>query len=121
MKFVLVTKDKEVAAAAATAYGSHYGLAVYEEWKDALNACEGADLLFVDLIATLKESGKVEGYEEFAFAKMAHEVAKTTPLVVIAPPPEYELDAMVGWPNFLFAMVRRPVTERLFRQASGWV
>lgn len=121
MKFLLVTKDKDVAAAAATAYGTHYGLLVYEEWSEALNHCEGVDMIFVDLVATLKEPGKIEGYEQFAFAKMAHDVAAPIPLVVIAPPSDYELDAMVGWPNFLFAMVRRPVTERLFRQASGWV
>ena len=121
MKFVLVTRDKDIAAAAATAYGSHYTLSVFEDWSEALNHTAGVDMIFVDLIATLKEPGKIEGYEQFAFAKMAHEEASPIPLVVIAPPSDYELDAMVGWPNFLFAMVRRPVTERLFRQASGWV
>ncbi len=121
MKFVLVTEDDAITSAAKKAYGDHYGLKVFSHWKDGLEACDGADLLFVDLVSTLKEPGKIEGYEEFAQQKMSHPVANTVPLVVIAPPMDYELDAMVGWPNFLFAMVRRPVDERLFRQASGWV
>ena len=121
MNFVLVTRDAEIAQAAANAYGTHYGLKVFETWNPALSQLEGVDLMFVDLVATLDEPGKIEGYERFAAAKMAHETGAKVPLVVIAPPTDSEVDAMVGWPNFVFAMVRRPVTEKLFRQASGWV
>lgn len=121
MNFVLVTKDAAIAEAAAKAYGTHYGLKVYEDWREALENLEGVDLMFMDLIAALEEPGKVEGYEQFASAKMAHPVGADIPLVVFQPPADYEIDAMVGWPDFVFAMVRRPVTERLFRQASGWV
>lgn len=80
-----------------------------------------ADLMFVDLLATLREPHKIEGYEEFAMGKMAHETARDVPLVLISPPDDYELDFMAGWPNFVFAHVRRPVTYKIFRRASTWV
>lgn len=121
MKFVLVTKEKDIVSAAEKAYGTHYQLDVFEDWNLALEACAEADALVVDLLATLEKPNKIDGYEKFALAKMAHETAKTVPLIVISQPLDYELDSMVGWPNFLFAMVRRPVGERTFRQISGWV
>ncbi|MBN8690713.1 MAG: hypothetical protein J0L72_07970 [Armatimonadetes bacterium] len=121
MKFVLVTKEKEIILAAEKAYGTHYQLKVHDHWGPALEDASDADLMFVDLIATLTEPGKIKGYEDFAEAKMSHEKSCGTPLVVFAPPADYELDSMVGYPNFLFAMVRRPITDRFFRQASGWV
>lgn len=121
MKFVLVTHDEEIIAAAQKAYGTHYELKVCSDWNVAMSDLDGVDLMFVDLLATLKEPGRIQGYEEFAMAKMTDEKASRIPLVVFAPPSDYELDAMVGWPNFVFAMVRRPITDRLFRQASGWV
>lgn len=121
MKFVLVCTDQEIIKAAKKAYGTHYELVVHSRWPAALESCKGADLMFVDLVATLEEEGKIQGYEDFAVAKMSHEIASGVPLVVFAPPDGYPLDAMVGWPNFVFAMLRRPITDRLFRQASGWV
>ena len=121
MNFVLVTKDQAIVEAAKNAYGTHYGLKVFETWAPALENLQGVDLMFVDILATLTEAGRIEGYEAFAAAKMAHETAGPVPLVVIAAPSDYEMDAMVGWPGFIFAMVRRPITEKLFRQASGWV
>jgi ureidoglycolate hydrolase len=50
-------------------------------------------------------------------------------VLVVAPPPHnreagpegYELDFMVGWPNFVFANVRKPVTYKIFRRASTWI
>ncbi len=96
-------------------------LACFSSWMDGLNACENADLVFVDMIATLRESNKIAGYEEFAVAKMKHPVAQATPLVLIAPEPSYELDFMAGWPNFVFGHVQRPVTFKIFRRASTWV
>lgn len=121
MKFLLVTKDEAIVSAAKAAYGTHYELRVHEDWETALEQCAGIDLMFVDLVATLREEGRIQGYEDFAHAKMAHERAAVIPLVVIAPPPDYDLDAMVGWPNFVMAMVKRPITDRFFRMASGWV
>jgi hypothetical protein len=93
----------------------------FSEWASALDVGEGVDLLFVDMIATLHEPGKIAGYEQFALAKMNHAVAAETPLVLIAPEPEYELDFMSGWPNFVFGHIRRPVNMKIFRRASTWV
>jgi hypothetical protein len=123
MKFVLLTKDAEVAAAAQSpsAFPPSDTLAVHKTVDEALDACEGADLLFVDLLATLHEPHKIAGYEEFAGKKMNHPKAKDTPLVLISAPDDYELDFMTGWPDFVFAHVRRPVTEKIFRRASTWV
>jgi len=121
MKFLLITKDAEIAAAAREGFHPSDETIVFEEWEPALNACEGADMLFVDLLATLVEPHKIGGYEQFAYAKMAHPLAKAVPLVVISPPDDYELDFMAGWPDFVFGHVRRPVDYRIFRRASTWI
>lgn len=52
---------------------------------------------------------------------MSHPVAAGIPLVLVAPPDGYELDFMAGWPDFVFAHIRRPVTAKIFRRASTWV
>lgn len=121
MKFVLITKDEEVVAAARGAFPPSDELLIFDEWIKALDAAAGADLLFVDLLATLDEPNKIGGYERFANAKMLHEVAQSVPLVLIAAPDDYELDFMAGWPDFVFAHVRRPVSDKIFRRASTWV
>ncbi len=121
MKFVVITKDSELEAAAREGFHPSDECVVFSDWADALNACTEADLLFVDLIATLVEPHKIAGYERFAMAKMGHEVAASIPLVLIAPPAEYELDFMAGWPDFVFGHVRRPVNYKVFRRASTWV
>lgn len=121
MKFVLITKDQEVKDATNGAFQPDDELLVFEDWESALEACEEADLLFVDLIATLKVPHKIKGYENFACAKMDHPIASVTPLVLIAPPEDYELDFMAGFPNFVFAHLRRPLTFKIFRRASTWV
>lgn len=121
MKFVVITKDPEIEAAAREGFHPSDDCHAFSDWSRALDACDGADLLFVDLLATLTEPNKIAGYENFATAKMAHPVAAGTPLVLIAPPEEYELDFMAGWPNFVFGHVRRPVTYKIFRRASTWV
>ena len=120
MRFVLITKDAGMAAEARKGF-EPYACDVFEEWPPALDAAEGADLLFVDLLATLAEPHKIAGYERFANAKMTHPAASPVPLVLIAPPEEYELDFMAGWPDFVFGHVRRPVDHRVFRRASTWV
>ena len=96
-------------------------MADFVEWEAALDACEGADLLFVDLLATLEKPHKIAGYEKFGEAKQNHKEASQVPLVLISPEEGYELDFMVGWPNFVFANVRRPVNFKIFRRASTWV
>lgn len=121
MKFVLITKDPEVVQAARDGFHPNDTFQVFEDWLDALEASAGADMMFVDLLATLTEPGKISGYERFAMAKMTHEAAHAIPLVLIAPPEDYELDFMAGWPDFVFAHVRRPVDYRIFRRASTWV
>lgn len=120
MKFVLITKDPELEREARTGFDP-YECACYGDWAEALDHAEGADLLFVDLIATLTEPHKIQGYERFAAAKMGHEKASGIPLVLIAPPEDYELDFMAGWPDFVFGHIRRPVTHKVFRRASTWV
>lgn len=121
MKFILITKDQEMKSEAREGFHPSDEFLAFDEWEAALEACEGADLIFVDLLATLKEEGKIAGYEEFAHAKMSHSVAKDTPLVLISPPDDYELDFMAGWPDFVFANVRRPINYKIFRRASTWV
>lgn len=94
---------------------------VLQDWELALDACEGADLLFVDQIATLEKPHKVAGYEKFGEARMAHKIASRTPLVLISPEEGYEMDFVVGWPDFVYANIRRPVSYKIFRRASTWV
>ncbi len=121
MKFVLVTKDKAVVEATKGAFQPEDELVVQQDWRQALDECQGADLLFLDILATLELPHKVAGYERFAEAKMGHEKAAAVPLVLIAQPDDYELDFMVGWPGFVFAHLRRPLTYKLFRRATTWV
>ena len=116
----MITKDPELEAEARKGF-EPYDCEAFAEWPAALDACAGADLLFVDLLATLVEPHKIAGYEAFAQGKMAHPEASPVPLVLIAPPEEYELDFMAGWPDFVFGHVRRPVDFKVFRRASTWV
>ncbi len=121
MKFLVITKDPEVEEAARKGFHPSDEMVSFAEWTDALEQSEGVDMMFVDLLSTLKEPHKIAGYEEFATAKMGHPVAKDVPLVLVAAPDDYELDFMTGWPNFVFGHVRRPVTEKIFRRASTWI
>jgi hypothetical protein len=121
MKFLLITRDPEVIEAAEQGFHPSDETLVFDKWTDALEHCEGVDMLMVDLLATLTEPHKIAGYEAFAYAKMDHPVAKDIPLVLISPPEDYELDFMAGWPNFVFGHVRRPVDYRIFRRASTWI
>jgi len=121
MKFVVITQDPDVADAAREGFHPADDCKVFDRWQDALDATKDADLLFVDLIATLREPNKIAGYEDFAVAKMGHPIAQKVPLVLISPPEDYELDFMAGWPDFVFGHVRRPITYKIFRRASTWV
>ena len=121
MRFVLITNDTDIAEAAQSAFPATDTLIVTDRWSDGLDSCDGADLIFVDLIAVLETPHKIAGYEKFAHAKMAHAKANHTPLVLISPAADYELDFMTGWPNFVFAHVRRPISDKIFRRAATWV
>ncbi|MCE9560140.1 MAG: hypothetical protein K8R88_14475, partial [Armatimonadetes bacterium] len=96
-------------------------LKVFARWQEALNAMQSVDLMFVDLVATLEEPHKIAGYEKFANAKMIHDVAKYVKLVLIAAPQGYDLDFMVGYPDFLFAQLPRPVTHKMLLRMSTYV
>jgi hypothetical protein len=121
MKFVVITKDSEVELAAREGFHPSDECRIFSDWSEALPACEGADLLFVDLLATLTEPGKIAGYERFAEAKMSDPTASPVPLVLISPPQDYDLDFMAGWPNFVFGHVQRPINYKIFRRASTWI
>lgn len=119
MKYVLVTKDAAIREAALGAFSALDELVTHACWDEALGACDGADLIFVDLIATLDEPHKIAGYERFAEAKMVHPIAANTPLVLFSPPEDYALDYITGFPDFVALNLRRPITTKSFRLASG--
>lgn len=121
MRFVLITRDDEMRALAREGIHPSDDLQCFDNWQAALEVLAGADMLFVDLLATLDEPGKIAGYENFAMAKMGHPEASGVPLVLISPPADYELDFMAGWPDFVLGHIQRPVTAKLFRRASTWV
>ena len=121
MRLLLITKDPELVDEAKAGFHPADETLIFGDWKEALEKCEGVELMFVDLIATIEEPGKIVGYEAFAQAKMAHAVASRIPLVLISPEPDYELDFMAGWPNFVLGNIQRPVSAKLFRRASTWV
>lgn len=120
MKFVLITKDQGMEDAARKGFSRSDEILVFPDWEPALNACDGADLLFVDLIATLTTPHKIAGYEAFGTAKMEHPIAATTPLVLLSPEVDYDLDFIVGWEGFVLANVQRPVNQAKFRRAATW-
>lgn len=121
LRIVLLTKDSTVAEATKGAFQPDDELSIHSGWEEALEDCEGAEIFFVDILATLETPHRIDGYERFAQAKMSHPVAKDIPLVLIGPGQDYELDAMVGWPGFVFAHLSRPVTYKLFRRATTWI
>ncbi|MBI1756075.1 MAG: hypothetical protein HY248_02465 [Fimbriimonas ginsengisoli] len=121
MRFILITIDPEVEAAAREGFHPSDRCDVYSSWAKALDAAAGADLMFVDQLATLKEAHKIAGYERFAEAKMSHRTAAEVPLVLISPPVGYDLDFVVGWPDFAIGNIQHPVSAKIFRRASTWV
>lgn len=123
MKYILITTNPEIEAAflSPEAFFPTDEKQVFAAWKEALEACDNTEILFVELVGTLSTPHEIAGYEEFALAKMDHPVAGPIPLVLLAPPPDYDLDFMVGWPDFVFAQIPHPVTPKLFRRASTWI
>ena len=121
MRFLLVSKDQEVVDVAREGFHPSDDFLHYAHWTQALEHCDGVDLMFVDLVATLIVPHKIQGYADFAQAKMNHPIASRIPLVVISPEATYDLDYFIGWPNFVFANLQRPVTYKHLRRASTWV
>ncbi|MHB8637894.1 MAG: hypothetical protein ACYC96_15635 [Fimbriimonadaceae bacterium] len=121
MRYLLITKNAEMQVVAREGLHPSDELVTFDAWPDALEASKNADMMFVDLIATLDEPNQIAGYERFAHAKMAHPTAAAVPLVLIGAPPDYELDFMAGWPNFVLGHLQQPISVKLFRRASTWV
>ncbi|MEA2554511.1 MAG: hypothetical protein QOJ65_2687 [Fimbriimonadaceae bacterium] len=121
MRFVVVSSDPEIVAAAKEGFHPNDEALFFQNWREALEKAAGADLMFIDLLSTLTEAHKIQGYEDFAQAKMSHPTAAAVPLVLINAPDEYDLDSMVGWPDFLFGNLRRPVTSKVIRRMTTYV
>ncbi len=123
MRYVLLSHDQEIIDAfnAPDAFLPSDELLVVDSKESLIEACEGADLIFVDLVASLDEPHKIAGYERLHDMKMANPKTAGVPLVLIAIPASYELDFMVGWEDFVFAQMPRPITSKLFRRASTWI
>jgi hypothetical protein len=121
MKYVFLSNDPEVLEARERAFFPDDEVVLAQNWQQALESSEGADMMFVDLIATLAEPHKIAGYEAFAEAKMSHPTASAIPLVLIWPPEDYALDFMTGFPNFVFQSIQRPVTFQKLRRATTYV
>lgn len=121
MRFVVLSSDPEVVSSAKEGFHPSDEAVYVEDWREALDRSEGADLMFVDLLSTLSEPHKIQGYEDFAMAKMAHPIARDVPTVLINAPDDYDLDTMVGWPDFLFGSLRRPVNAKVIRRMTTYV
>ena len=85
-------------------------LSIEPEWRRALDRSRTANLMIVDLLATLSPPHRISGYVRFAESKM-ESAAAATPIALIGAPDSYRLDGMVGWPGFLAAFVPRPVDD----------
>lgn len=109
------------AARSPSAFPPDDEVLVFDDWKAALDTPNGADMMILDLIAALDEPHKIAGYERFAEAKMTHATAASIPLVLVAAPDDYEMDFMAGWPDFVFAHLKPPVTEKVLRRVSTWL
>jgi hypothetical protein len=121
VQIILISTDSDLVSQAKLAYEKTDKLTVFSDWAKAFEKSGSCELMIVDLLATLTEPHKIDGYEEFALAKMRHAKAADVPLVLIGAPDDYKIDSMVGWPNFVFGHVRRPVTMKIFRRMSTWV
>jgi hypothetical protein len=119
--FVLISQDNALIEQAKLGMHPADRLLVFSDWRKAFDAGTAPDLIFVDLIATLKTPNRIQGYVEFAEAKISHPVFEKVPLVLISPDPSYDLDYMVGWPNFTLANLQQPVTFKHFRRATTWI
>ncbi len=121
VKYILVSKDAEVLEQASKAFYPDDEVLLTGDWQEALSKIEGTDMMFVDLLATLRQDHKIAGYEEFAEAKLGSPEAKGVKLVMIWPPADYELDFMTGYPDFIFQHIQRPVTFQKLRRSTTFI
>ena len=121
MRFIVITSDQSIVEAAKEGFHPSDEALFFSDWRKGLDAAEGADMMFIDLLDTLTEPHKIEGYETFAKAKMEHPKASGVPLVLINAPDDYEIDCMVGWPDFLFGNLRRPINSKVMRRMTTYV
>ena len=121
VRFIVVTSDSFLVGACKEAFHPADEALYFSDWHEALDQAEGADLMFLDLLSTLTEPHKIQGYEDFAKAKMSHPTASKVPLVLINAPDDYDLDSMVGWPDFLFGNLRRPINSKVIRRMTTYV
>ncbi len=123
MKYVLLSKDEEIIQAfqSPEAFLPSDELVVTQSKSEAILATPGADMIFVDLLATFDEPHRIAGYEDFHDQFEAAPGTSGIAVVLIAAPTDYDIDFMVGWPDFVFAQMPRPVTSKLFRRASTWI
>jgi hypothetical protein len=121
VKYILVSKDAEILEQAAKAFYPDDEVLLTGDWQEAMSQIEGTDMMFVDLLATLRQDHKIAGYEEFAEAKLGNPVAKAVKLVMIWPPADYELDFMTGYPDFIFQHIQRPVTFQKLRRSTTFI
>lgn len=123
MRYVLLSTDSDIIAAfkSPEAFFQTDDLVIASTSEEAVRATPGADMLFVDILATLTEPHRIAGYEVFHDLMLESAGAKDVPLVLISAPTDYEIDFMVGWPDFVFANMPRPVSAKLFRRASTWI
>lgn len=122
MRYVLFSSDPEIIEAfqSPEAFLPSDTLFVAKDRQEAVRLGAAADMMFVDLIATLDEPHKIAGYEAF-HDLMVENLVTNVPVVLISPPADYDIDFMVGWPDFVFANMPRPVSSKLFRRASTWI
>lgn len=121
MRFIVISSDPHIVGAAKEGFHPADEALFFDDWSKGLDASANADMMFIDLLDTLKEAHKIQGYEDFAHAKMQHPVAAKVPLVLINAPDDYDIDCMVGWPDFLFGNIRRPVTSKVIRRMTTYV
>jgi hypothetical protein len=121
VRFIVVTSDSFIVGACKEAFHPSDEALYFSDWHEALDQAAGADLMFLDLLSTIVEPHKIQGYEDFAKAKMAHPTASKVPLVLINAPDDYDLDSMVGWPDFLFGNLRRPINSKVIRRMTTYV
>ena len=122
MRYVLFSTDPGIVEAfeSPEAFLPSDTLFVAKDRNEAVRLAAAADMMFVDLISTLDEPNKIAGYEAFHDAMVANLVTNV-PIVLISLPHDYDIDFMVGWPDFVFANMPRPVSSKLFRRASTWI
>lgn len=121
VKITVITRDPEVLECAKKAFRLDEVVQFFEDWKVAFESTEKPDMMIVDMVSTLDEPHKVAGYERFAHAKMDHALLKSVPLVMLNPPVGYDMDFYTGWPDFIFASLPKPITDKVLRRVVTYL